>query len=57
MYNEGTNVVKKEDNDHDSRNMVFEGENPLFSSLGSRRALSGAGKHSVGTVTQESLFW
>lgn len=57
MYNEGTNVVKKEDNDHDSRNMVFEGENSLFSSLGSRRALSGAGEHSVGTVTQESLFW
>lgn len=57
MYNEGTNVVKKEDNDHDSRNMVFEAENSLFSSLGSRRALSGAGEHSVGTVTQESLFW
>ena len=57
MYNEGTNVVKKENNDHDSRNMVFEAENSLFSSLGSRRALSGAGEHSVGTVTQESLFW
>lgn len=57
MYNEGTIVVKKEDKDHDSRNMVFEGENPLFSSWGSRRALSGAGEHSVGTVTQEGLFW
>ena len=49
MYNEGTNVVKHKDNDHDSRNMVFEGENPLFSSWGSRRALSGAGEHSLCT--------
>lgn len=34
MHNEGTNVVKYKDNDHDSRNMVFEGQNPDSFHLG-----------------------